>query len=324
MEELLRKIDMRNLAVVILLAVLFSRCNSSSNYCGNSNRYDFNEIEGFDIYKETSIVKLGAFKLRDSTSLPMKNGSVDVNSFSELKTLNGESKKDLFKILVNYDLLPGKINEIKRTVVFCYNPRNAILFFDGEGTVIGYVELCFECFGYKKYPSSLNVGEFCDDKFEVLKDIFKKNGVQYGITSTNDDDEKLENLTKELAQHPDNPIILLSMSKMKIDKNDFIDAIKLLDRVITLDSTNRQAYYLRGHCRLLTKNFESAKDDFDRVLKLNPKVTQAYHERALAMIEIFEVSRDRQLLDKICDDLEMVESLGDSSITDLHQKYCIH
>lgn len=312
---------MRLLITTILIIILLSRCNPSNN-CGSSDRYNLDEIERLEIYKETVTVRLGAFTVGNNSHLPLKHGNVDVESFFELKTLNDADKNDLFKVLINYDFLPDKINTVKKTVVFCYDPKNAILFCDNNGAVIGYVEICFECFGYKVYPSSLRVGEFCDEKFEMVKNIFKRNGIQYGISSASNNNGQYETLSKELRKHPDNPVILLSISKLKVEENSFMEAIKVLNRVIVLDSTNRHAYFLRGHSRLMVKDFEGAKYDFDRVLELNPKVTQAYHERALATIEIFETSRDNKLLHEICSDLEMVRHLGDSSITDLHQKYC--
>ncbi|HEY9004931.1 MAG TPA: hypothetical protein VIM75_02300 [Ohtaekwangia sp.] len=315
---------MRLFITIILVSSIASRsgCQPNSSYCGNSNHYDLSEIEKLDIYEETTVVKLAAFKPTDAGNGPLKIGYVDAGVFLELKTLSTTDRDDLLKILVNYNFTFDKVKSIKKTVVFCYDPENAILLYDRKDRVIGYIELCFECFGYKNQPTSLTVGDFCDEKFEILKDLFKRNGIQYGVVPANNNDEQFDNLSKELEKHPDNPIVLISMAKLKADDGDFSKALEILDRVVVLDSTNRHAYFLRGHCRLMIKDYEGAEHDFSRVLELNPEVTQAYHERALAMIEIFETTHNNQLLVKICNDLEMVQQLGDGSTVSLHQKYC--
>jgi len=321
-KRIVRRLNKIKVPTILLIsyASFISGCKSEGeSYCGNTNKYKTEEIKKLDLYRETAVVKLGAFKVADH--LPLKNGDVNTDAFFELKTLNDADKDDIFEILVNYDFSVTDIKSIKKTVVFCYDPRNAILFFDAKGQVIAYVELCFECWGYKTQPSALKVGEFCDQKFEVLRDLFSKNGITYGITNTTHNDQ-LESLSKSLREHPNNPIILTSIAQLKMKENNFQEAIKLLDKVIEIDSSSRFACLFRGQSKLALKDFEGARKDFDRVLKRHPNVTQAYHDRALTVIEIFKITQDKQLLSAICSDLEMLESSGDSSVGSLRGQYC--
>ncbi len=116
---------------------------------------------------------------------------------------------------------------------------------------------------------------------------------------------------------------MTSIAKIRIEQSNFLEAVKILDDVISRDSTNKHAYFYRGHSKLKMKDFNGAKDDFDLALKLSPKMTQAYNERALALISIFETTHNAELLTRICNDLETVQTMGDSSVASLHKKYCI-
>jgi len=318
---------MRFFATLFLTSILLisTGCQDrNGNYCGNSNRYTIAEIKGFDVYKNTNSLKLVSFKTSDiegNHRLPMKNGHVNVAECFEVTKLNNTGQEDVFRTLINYDFSQRKIDSVKSTVAFCYNPRNAILFYDENDSIIGYVELCFECFGQRKEPSSLRVGEFCDEKFNALKKIFHKNGIEYGLSESNHDDQ-LEYLNRELIKYPDNPVLLTSSAELKMKEGEFTSAIMMLDKAIILDSVNWRAYFFRGQSRLKLDDLNGAVKDFDRALRLNDRITRAYHERALATISILQTTKNNDLIKKICNDLSMAQQLGDSSLSNLNAKYC--
>jgi len=64
----------------------------------------------------------------------------------------------------------------------CYNPRNAILFKDKNGKVFEFIEICFECKRVRESSEKISLGQMCDQKLDMIKDIFKKAGIEYGIT----------------------------------------------------------------------------------------------------------------------------------------------
>jgi hypothetical protein len=88
---------------------------------------------------------------------------------------------------VNYNRDPKNKNIPARSAM-CYEPRNAILFLDKDKKVIAYIELCFDCSQYLVREGKIKIGEFCDEKFERIKDIFKRSGITYGLIDTPNDD----------------------------------------------------------------------------------------------------------------------------------------
>lgn len=231
-------------------------------------------------------------------------------------------KDHLLKILVNYNNSISAAEQAKITTVFCYNPRNAILFVDKNDAVIAYIELCFECFGNRIEPATLKIGNFCDDKYEKIKNLFHSNGIRYGI-ERDDENEKMAYINSQLQKHPKNSILLMALGKLKMDEGDFVGALSNIERSIQLDSTSRNSYFLRGHCRLVLKDFVGAIDDFDKVIKFDSGTTQAYKERALAKIGKLQLAYSEELALSICDDLEAAGKLGDHSIIDLQKRYCV-
>ena len=61
-------------------------------------------------------------------------------------------------------------------------PRNAILFYNIENKVIGFIEICFECNNYRTNDNKINLGEECMQKFKLLQEFFKDCGITYGTT----------------------------------------------------------------------------------------------------------------------------------------------
>lgn len=64
----------------------------------------------------------------------------------------------------------------------CYLPRNAILFLDENDKTLAYIELCFECKGNRLSSDKVEAGEFCTQKYDLIKNFFAKQGIKYGIS----------------------------------------------------------------------------------------------------------------------------------------------
>lgn len=61
----------------------------------------------------------------------------------------------------------------------CYNPRNAILFYDRNDRVFEYIEICFECRKVETKPTPLNeLNDFCSYGLFELKDFFTSLGLE--------------------------------------------------------------------------------------------------------------------------------------------------
>ena len=59
-------------------------------------------------------------------------------------------------------------------------PRNAILFYDNENKLIGFIEVCFECRNYRTTDKRITLGEECNQKFDMLKEFFVECGIKFG------------------------------------------------------------------------------------------------------------------------------------------------
>ena len=99
--------------------------------------------------------------------------------------LESSDIKELSNILVNY-----KLKKFKKGLVaassLCYEPRNSILFLDEHDNIICCLEICFDCWEYGMWPDPDNltlhddvVG--CEGKLELIMELFRKNGIKYGI-----------------------------------------------------------------------------------------------------------------------------------------------
>ena len=64
-----------------------------------------------------------------------------------------------------------------------------------------------------------------------------------------------------------------------------LEAIKVCDKLLALDSTNADIYYLRGVNKYLLNEYDDAIADFDKAIELNPNHTDAYLKRARAKKE---------------------------------------
>ena len=109
----------------------------------------------------------------------MKNNSVDYSQLDEVKTLNKTEVQNLTNIIYNTGY-KGHIFTISESG--CYNPRNAILFVDAIGKTFAFIEICFQCQGRRTSSAKVKVGEFCNQKYDLLKDFFKNAGIEIGIT----------------------------------------------------------------------------------------------------------------------------------------------
>ena len=135
-------------------------------------------------FERTEKIQLVSFGPGYTESIPIKDGKVDTLSFKETKKLDSQQEEKLIDILFNYTFNTDVYDDsIPQEVMMCYNPRNAILFKDKHNYIVAYIEICFECLQYKK-STNINIGDFCHDKFGMLKTFFRKNKVMFGTTES--------------------------------------------------------------------------------------------------------------------------------------------
>jgi len=160
------------------------------NYCGNKKKMRIERIRTLFPFKRSATINLVSFKREspeDFRETPKTNGQVDLSKLYENVILEDKLKDELLDILVNYNRDPKNKN-IPAKSALCYEPRNAILFLDKDKKVIAYIELCFDCAQYLERSGKMKIGEFCDEKFKRIKDIFERSGITYGLIDTPNDD----------------------------------------------------------------------------------------------------------------------------------------
>lgn len=162
-----------------------SKYKKQGVYCGNTKRVPLSLIRESFPYNQTATIKLVSFKPDSAHNylLPRNiEGLIDKSSLFETKSLDKDLANDLIDVLANFKFDTTVTKGIDDMVAFCYEPRNAILFEDKAGRQLGYVELCFECLRNEQEPRTLNIGRFCNEKYEIVKEIFKKGGIRYGVS----------------------------------------------------------------------------------------------------------------------------------------------
>ncbi|WP_159023832.1 hypothetical protein [Formosa sp. L2A11] len=110
-------------------------------------------------------------------------------------------------------------------------------------------------------------------------------------------------------------------------------AIKKLDKALELDSNWAEGYFARGTMKLNNFQFDEAIIDFNKTLEIEPYFTNAYSNRAFAILRKYELGNSRTLskskdieiiaskeidipeseLTKICADFKKAVSLGDDN-----------
>lgn len=98
---------------------------------------------------------------------------------NETKSLTSAQIDTLTDILYNYGFA-GPIHA-ERTME-CYNPHHAILFLDNKGKAVAFIEICFTCSQTRESNDDISLGEQCEQKFDMLKALFKAVGIEQGFT----------------------------------------------------------------------------------------------------------------------------------------------
>jgi antitoxin component YwqK of YwqJK toxin-antitoxin module len=135
-----------------------------------------------------------------------------------------------------------------------------------------------------------------------------------------------------------------NQSQEMYQQGNYKGAINKLNDALELDSTWEEAYFARGTMKLNDFQFDEAVLDFNKTLEIEPYFTNAYANRAFAIIRKYEFGNSRTLsktnevqvlatqefeipendLEKICLDLEKAVSLGDDGpmVLEALKEYC--
>jgi hypothetical protein len=112
-------------------------------------------------------------------SIKINQDTINHKEFEQVVKLNLSQIEKLTDIILNYSH-KGKFYAISDAK--CYEPRNAILFLDKNDKVLGFIEICFGCDHLRTSDKRIDIGDYCTQKYDLIKDIFRESGIKYGIT----------------------------------------------------------------------------------------------------------------------------------------------
>ena len=144
------------------------------------------------LWQLDTLSKVGDTRTVEEAFNIIKTSKISIGDFSttylikEEAQLSEDEVNELSNILVNYTLRDEPYYPLIVTEFKCYQPRNAILFFDNNENVIGCIEICFLCTRSYMHPDPDHLNAYaqveeCHPRLNLIKDFFKKQGITYGI-----------------------------------------------------------------------------------------------------------------------------------------------
>ncbi|HEX8575417.1 MAG TPA: hypothetical protein VF677_03905 [Flavobacterium sp.] len=123
------------------------------------------------IFKNNSKKENSVF-VRLSTLVAQRN----LEGVNQRKILTLNAIDNLTDILYN---TCSKYNSYSYDKNGCYNPRNAILFYNDSGEIYEYLEICFECNQMFAEPKKIpGLQDYCNVAYTDLEAFFSKNGIE--------------------------------------------------------------------------------------------------------------------------------------------------
>lgn len=107
--------------------------------------------------------------------LPMQSDTIDFNKILQLTVLTSNGIDSLSDILYNTCNRYIFSQTIKHG---CYNPHNAIIFFNEKNQPFEYIELCFDCNQLQYSSKKIKEIEDCNNAFIELETYFKFFGLK--------------------------------------------------------------------------------------------------------------------------------------------------
>jgi hypothetical protein len=97
----------------------------------------------------------------------------------EVKQLTQKQINNLTNIVYNTDY---KVIDVFNAAdgSGCFNPRNALIFYDKRGKIFDYMEICFECHDFYSKSGRFEIGTLCNQKYDLLRKFFIAVGVKRG------------------------------------------------------------------------------------------------------------------------------------------------
>ena len=169
------------------------RINPKQRYaygCVIKNKYSVSQRLKYYPFSRAAKILAVSFKYgppppdADSTAkayeygLHVADSVLDQRSLIEIKQLSTAQINSLTNIMYNINTRSGK--GYPDTGYSCFAARNALVFFDRNGKIFDYLEVCFECDQMRSQSDKIYFKENCLQLMDVFKQFFIDTGIQYG------------------------------------------------------------------------------------------------------------------------------------------------
>jgi hypothetical protein len=153
---------------------------SENHHCKVTNRYSAEERRANYPFSAAAEIRLVSFTPEGDDfgmRLPVDKNGIDYSKIRESRVLNAADVDSLTFLLYNIDY-KGQIYFLE--AASCYNPHNAILFYDNENNLLEYIEICFECLQERLSSEKIVLGSMCFDKYDYLRLFMRRRGLLVG------------------------------------------------------------------------------------------------------------------------------------------------
>lgn len=143
--------------------------------------YHYFNNEDADIIYDTPDSILHKPKTKNETTghgMRIVNGVLDTTHLVEIKKLSPKQIDKLTDLLYNTGYKVEGLNEFSEGS--CFAPRNAFVFINKQGKVYDCLEICFECKNYSSKSGKIDIGDVCNQKYDLLKHYFISLGIKTG------------------------------------------------------------------------------------------------------------------------------------------------
>ncbi len=108
---------------------------------------------------------------------------------------------------------------------------------------------------------------------------------------TNQPDKVMESLAPRIKSDGETPEFLVLQARAMLLKKSFSEAERLLKKAVYLDQSYASAFLFLGELRVRERDYDGALEHLNRALALDPKLIEAYKQRAKVFLELGEPAR---------------------------------
>lgn len=173
--------------IILLTSLVFlSTRITAQSECVRTKTLTKAEILLMPEFEETRMIVAVSFDYKEvntPSQLKDENGHYPIitKRYREVKKLSPDQEYSILDLLVNYQVIPKDGESRFESEGACYQPRNALLFYNSYGSVIGYFEICFTCHSHRFDPTRESLSGFCEGKSNMIKEWMKSIGITYGV-----------------------------------------------------------------------------------------------------------------------------------------------